>query len=201
MAEFHQAVADGVAVRRNLVLPGHVDLAGFHRHAVVPHRKAAADDIHPVAALRVDTVGVGAVLGGGDKAVQHSKVPGIEGVDMPGWAVFHRHAVHSHVLGVVEKHHPGPLGGEAVKIPPPIPVPAVSVDGPPAHNGDILRVGRLEQRLVAVQLLALEARLEGLLPGHRVGAHAGDDGVALPVCGAQQRQTAAHPRSRPLSRW
>ncbi len=74
------------------------DLAGLHGDAVVAHMDVHADDADILAALGVDAVGVGGVVGVVDVEVQQIKVLDKDGVDGPRVAVLYRDAVEADVL-------------------------------------------------------------------------------------------------------
>ncbi len=160
-------------------------------------------------AERVDRIGVGR-LGREDADIAQDHIVRVVGHDLPEAGVLHRHALHAHVLGMVEDHahrprmviaqHAGvPRANDIV--PPDF---AVAVDRALARDRDILRVHRAHQRLHG--LVARKRHRGIILPVGRTQQHRalGDiqGNVALQQhrpgqkCSAAQRHRAAARRWR-----
>ena len=74
VTELHKAVTDGVAICRGFKLSAKLDLGGFNSNTVIAYAEFTADDVHHIASLGVESIGIGAILGGVDLKVDELKV-------------------------------------------------------------------------------------------------------------------------------
>ena len=184
-----QAVADDGMLTAALQLHAQKDLAGLHGDAVVAHMDVHADDADILAALGVDAVRVGGVIGVVDIEVEQVEVLDKDGVDGPRIAVLHRDAVQADILAIHRSHGPGtPCDALDLGVHPPVAVFGIAVQRALAGHHHVMHLRDVQQTRKAVQRVALPAGQIVLVHLVLAGQHTGQDGVVGAVVVAQQHR-------------
>ena len=156
MPVFHQAVADFDMLAGRFVALPHVQLARFECNAIIPQGEMRAREQDAIAAFRVEAVGIRAVRRGVDADVQEAQILREIRLQIPRRRILERHALHGHVLAVIEEEHPRPpRPAPHLAVLPPVALVALPVQHTFAVQHNILDVHPADKRGVHVQRVAL----------------------------------------------
>ena len=187
MALVQQAVPDHSVLTALFQLHAQEYLAGLHGNAVVTHMDVRTDDADVLAALGVDAVGVGGVVGVVDVEVQQVQMLDEDGVDGPGVAVLHCDAVQADILTVHRGHRAGPPCDPLdLLVDPPVAVLGIAVQRALAGHHHVVHLRDVQKTCKAVQRVALPAGQVIFIHLVLTGDDTGQDGVVGAVVVAQQ---------------
>jgi hypothetical protein len=74
VTKLHKAVTDGVAICRGLKLSAKLDLGGFYSDTVIAYAEFTTNDVHYIASLGVEGIGIWAILWGINFKVDELKI-------------------------------------------------------------------------------------------------------------------------------
>ena len=158
MTAQHRAAGDGDVFAGNVLLC--VLGAGLDGDAVVAHVDVAAADAYIAAAFGVNAVGIGRVGRIADGDIRYGHVIAAERVHRPRGAVDDANALNAHALAVFKANRIRASRGELLRSKVRPPAQALALDRTKTRERDILCVLRVDQRTVAVLLVALPARID-----------------------------------------